>query len=404
MATSNENIAGHPKKQSFSKTRGKQQDKKRSYLSQEDVPSMPLEQALRAPRAIAEQYASAPVTPLQLATALNMTPNSSTFRMLCGAAIAYGLTSGGYNAAEIKLESLGRRIVRPLIEGDDITAKREAFLQPRVNGEFLRKYNGHAVPRDDIAKNVLADELDVPKDKTEDVLLLILNEADALGLLTNIKGKKYVNLNGLNSPSKNGAQEDNIASTHDGEEEPIVLANDSTSITLPSIDSSNEIVKNQTRKRRVFITHGKNKSFVEPIKKLLQFGELEPVVSIERQSVSQPVSDKVLGDMRSCGAAIIHVDAEQKLLDQDAKEQLVLNPNVLIEIGASMALYGRRFIFLVKDGISLPSNLQGLYEVRYSGETLDGDATIKLLEAINAMKNHPFPNDGFSKDGSTSVH
>ena len=404
MAISNESIGTHLKKLPSGKTPKQVKVKKRSYLSQEDVPSMPLELALRAPRAIAEQYASAPVTPLQLATALNVTPSSSKFRMLCGAAIAYGLTSGGYNAAEIKLESLGRRIVRPLIEGDEFIARREAFLQPRVNGEFLRKYNGHAVPRGDIAKNVLADELGVPKDKAESVLALILSEADALGLLTDIKGKKYVNLDGISNQTRAGADEEVATPTHDEEGEAAVYTSDPAIVAPSDIVSSNEVAMNQTRKRRVFITHGKNKSFVEPIKKLLQFGELEPVVSIERQSVSQPVSDKVLGDMRSCGAAIIHVDAEQKLLDQEDKEQLVLNPNVLIEIGASMALYGRRFIFLVKDGITLPSNLQGLYEVRYSGETLDGDATIKLLEAINVMKNHPFPGDGLSENGSKSAH
>jgi len=100
-----------------------------------------------------------------------------------------------------------------------------------------------------------------------------------------------------------------------------------------------------------------------------------------------------MNDMRSCGAAIIHVDAEQKLLDKDANEHIVLNPNVLIEIGAAMALYGRRFILLVKAGITLPSNLQGLYQVRYEGDSLGGDATIKLLEAINDMKSAPFPEE-----------
>jgi len=96
-------------------------------------------------------------------------------------------------------------------------------------------------------------------------------------------------------------------------------------------------------------------------------------------------------DMRSCGAAIIHVDDERHLMDKEAKEHVVLNENVLIEIGAAMALYGRRFILVVKEGVQLPSNLQGLYEVRYEGATLDGNATIKLLEAINDMKKRPLP-------------
>ena len=90
--------------------------------------------------------------------------------------------------------------------------------------------------------------------------------------------------------------------------------------------------------------------------------------------------------MRDCGAAIIHVEGEMTLMDSEANEHIVLNPNVLIEIGAALALYGKKFILLVKDGIKLPSNLQGLYEVRYEGDALDGNATIRLLEAINELK------------------
>jgi predicted nucleotide-binding protein len=56
-----------------------------------------------------------------------------------------------------------------------------------------------------------------------------------------------------------------------------------------------------------------------------------------------------------------------------------------------MALYGRRFILLVREGVKLPSNLQGLYEVRYQGDVLDGVVTIKLLKAINEMKSVPLP-------------
>ena len=98
-----------------------------------------------------------------------------------------------------------------------------------------------------------------------------------------------------------------------------------------------------------------------------------------------------MDDMRSSGAAIIHVDADRTLIEKNGAEHVLLNPNVLIEIGAAMAFYGKRFILLVKEGVKLPSNLQGLYEVRYSGETLDATATIKLLEAIKDIKNHALP-------------
>ena len=227
----------------------------------------------------------------------------------------------------------------------------------------------------------------VPNEALNRTLKLILEGTRALGLIREINDVIYVNLQGT-TPSRT-----NQVSFQE--------------VDMPDADSNTppfeevEIVKNQQpangtnaqkeTNRRVFVTHGKNKSFIEPVKRLLTFGEFEPVVSVERESVSQPVPDKVMNDMRSCSAAIIHIEDEQTLVDIEGNPQIILNPNVLIEIGAAMALYGRRFILLVKHGVKLPSNLQGLFEVRYEGDKLDGDATISLMQAIGDIKNHPQP-------------
>jgi predicted nucleotide-binding protein len=93
-----------------------------------------------------------------------------------------------------------------------------------------------------------------------------------------------------------------------------------------------------------------------------------------------------MDDMRGCSAAIVHVGAERKLIDESGDSHTIINPNVLIEIGAAMALYNRRFVLLVERGVELPSNLHGLYEVRYEGEQLDHEATMKLLEAFNDFR------------------
>jgi predicted nucleotide-binding protein len=360
------------------------EDTARTRISQQDVPSISLSKALRVAQAIGQQYGYKPVTPVQLAKALEMQTTSGPFRVITGASIAYGLTSGGAYADQIALEPLGLSVIRPTNEGDDVTAKRQALLKPRVIREFLTRYNGAAVPREDIALNVLND-LGVPPDRTKGVYDLIMDGAASVGLLQDIKGRKYVELNGSADIGGNDQSEPEDKQDADAPR-PSVVA---TPKGPPLVEAGTE----DKRLRRVFITHGKNVAFVEPIKKLLAFGELEPVVSVERQSVSQPVPDKVMGDMRSCGAAIIHVDEELRLMDKDTTQHVVLNPNVLIEIGAAMALYGRRFILLVKDGIDLPSNLKGLYEVRYAGDTLDSNATIKLLEAIRDIKNHPSPTE-----------
>src|SRR5690348_11433839 len=85
-------------------------DASRKYISQSDVPAYSLQQALRIPIAISDNFGKQPTKPLRVAQAMDMAPGSSTFRMLCGAAIAYGLTEGGYNSDVIALTPLARRI------------------------------------------------------------------------------------------------------------------------------------------------------------------------------------------------------------------------------------------------------------------------------------------------------
>ncbi|HXN57163.1 MAG TPA: hypothetical protein VN912_01095 [Candidatus Angelobacter sp.] len=129
---------------------------------------------------------------------MKVSPTAGPFRALTGAAIAYGLTTGGAFAPEIGITPLGMRIVRPTREGDDLAAKREALLRPKVVGEFLRQYDAAALPTDQIAKNVLL-EKGVPAARLDDVLALILEGATGVGFIKEINNKKYVDLAGVQS-------------------------------------------------------------------------------------------------------------------------------------------------------------------------------------------------------------
>jgi len=373
----------------------KKNEQKRSYLSQSDVPNYSLDDSLAIAKAINENYAGKPATPLQVAKALNVSPSSGPFRMLCGASIAYGLTKGGCNANEISLEPIVVRIFKPKSEGDDLKAKIEAFLKPKVINDFFTKYDGASIPREDIAKNVL-EELGVPSERLDSAFEFMISQGENLGIIIDLKSKKYVQLDSIKIEGHSSS--DSISPNM--EIDKLDNNDDFVNETLKNLNLSHDTFTNpivapkknvNERLKKVFITHGKNTKFIDPIKKLLSFGELLPVVSVEKTTISQPVPDKVMNEMRSCGAAIIHVEDEVKLIDDKANEHIIVNQNVLIEIGAAMALFGRRFILLVKDGIKLPSNLQGLFEVRYSGDELDGTATIKLLEAINDIKNQNLP-------------
>ncbi len=366
------------------------QEKQRIYVSQTDVPSVSLEKALRIPVSIGENYGYKPASPLQVAKALDVQPTTGGFKMLTGAAIAYGLASGGYNADSISITPLGMRILRPTLEGDDLAAKREALLRPRVVREFLLKYDGAPIPKDMIAQNVLA-EMGVPQGRTAEVLSLILEGAQAVGFLQDIKDRKYVDLHSAGAAAQAAAEESDLAVDREQDAVTAVRQPPALPVQPPGRPAIVSVPAVDTRARKVFITHGKNKALIEPIKKLLVFGELEAVVAVQTHTVSQAVPSKVMEEMRSCGAAIIHVEDEKRFEDKEGNEHIVLNDNVLIEIGAAMALFGQRFILVVKDGIKLPSNLQGLLELRYKGTTLNMEETVNLLEAINDMKKRALP-------------
>ena len=303
--------------------------------------------------------------------------------------MAYGLTKGGPNAPLIEITPLGLRVLKPTKEGDDLAAKREAILKPSVIGKFLTQYDNSPVPRRDIAINVLSTDMDVPEERAATIFDMIMEGARAVGFVQKIKDREYISLEGAGEAEEDESYDaaEPIESLADGTDSG---QNGGKIDTPPATQSASDDTL-ATATKRVFITHGKNKDFIDPIKKIITYGKYEAVVAEEKQSVSKPVPDKVMGSMRSCGAAIIHVDIEKVFKDEDDKEIQILNPNVLTEIGAAQALYGRRFILLVKDGVKLPSNLEGLYEVRYSGEKLDANDAFKLLDAMQDIQNHPIP-------------
>ena len=179
---------------------------KRTYLKQSDVPSASLADALRMPQAIMDHYAGKPASPLQVAKALNVDPKGSQLRVLSGAAIAFGLVEGGAQAASISLTDLARRILRPREDNEDVAAKREAVLRPRVFGDFLRQYDGHPFPRQDIALNVI-EAMGVPRDKVEEVLERIDASARSVGFMEEIKGKSYVTLQGTVATASESAED-----------------------------------------------------------------------------------------------------------------------------------------------------------------------------------------------------
>lgn len=359
---------------------------KQSRLLQTACPSVTLAEALAVPQAIKDNFAGQATVPLLVAEACGVTPASSNWRVLTGAAVAYGLTNGAYNSKEISITPLGERIVAPLVEGDSGVALKEAALRPTILGELYHQYDKNKLPKIEIAYNVLQKK-GIPPERLENAWNIFRANATQTNMLRIIGGNEYLYLDLEGRQSDHGNNEDENPDLEGIEKMDVpdeVL--EKMNIVPPAMPMQ-QSAEPKRDKPNIFISHGKSNSvIVGQLKELLSYGQMEPIVSVERETTAIPVPDKVFDDMRNCDAGIIHIDLEEVPIGEGEQTYRRLNENVLIEIGAAIALYGKRVILLCKKGTILPSNLQGLYRCEYEGNQLDYTATMKLLKTMQELR------------------
>ena len=244
--------------------------KPQKRIPQSDIPVYSLKEALAIPRAIIENYGSHPSTPLQVASAVRLKPDSRHFRDLCGSSLAYGLTHGGYNAKTITIEPLAKKIITPLEEGEDIYARKEAALKPRVIGEFIHKYENSQLPRRDIAINVLID-MRVPRNRADSIFELILETAQSIGIVKEINGRQYIDLSGV-QPIEDFNETESEAEEEDIDKE------------MPAPRASQALSVKKELGKGIFIAHGKNKKPIEQLKKILDQFKVPYKVAVDAPS------------------------------------------------------------------------------------------------------------------------
>jgi hypothetical protein len=350
----------------------------RNYFKQSEFPLVSLQQAQKIAAAIVDNFAGEGGSPPDVALAIGISPTSSGWQSLAGASIAYGLTAGGVNANAMIITDLGKKLVAPEEEGADITARREAIMKPRLMKEFFEKYRRAKFPNEIIGANVLKAQ-GIPADRVENALQIIKENGKYAGVIRDTPTGPFINLDSPGVPAPAATP----ALPEDDHDEPPAGAGQASPSTHKPVPPSAAF---DPKADHVFISHGKQRAIVTQIKELLEFGKFTPVVSVEREATAISVPEKVFEDMRSCAAGIIHVGGEGKYLDPDGNEHTKLNDNVLIEIGAAMALYGKKIILLVEKGVALPSNLQGLYRCEFEGDKLEYDSTMKLLKTFSQFR------------------
>lgn len=365
---------------------------KRSRISQAVVPAISLEKALRIPRAIAENYASHPTRPLDVASAVAASPSSGTFRVECGAAIGYGLTEGGPNALEISLTTLGKRVLSPTEVDDDKVALRAAALKPTVAEQFYKRYDGSPLPPKNIAQNVLA-TFAVPNDRTSDVYDLLIENARYVGLLKSIKDKEYVDIGGpLRGTSPSAASV--AAGTKESgiEDDGLILGDESDQSTdlqppptPPAAPTPPTEAPAPAHKNAIFVGHGGNAKPMEQLVKILNEYGIPHKEAVDEANRARPIPQKVAETMRECGAAILVFTADKEYFDKEGQPIWRPSENVSHELGAASVLYGERIVVFKEKGIELPSNFSSVGYIEFDKDKLS-DKGIELFRELVSMK------------------
>jgi hypothetical protein len=350
------------------------------------VPRHPLEEALRIPQALSDEYGKQPASPVDVGAAIGLQPTTGKFRSLAGAALAYGLTDGGPNVKEIGLSDLGRRIVAPTAEGDDLAAKREAFLRPRVIHDFLEKYDGSKIPSEQIGMNVL-ESMGVTSEATRRVLNLIQSGAQELGLLRDIGGSKFVQLKGVGGtpPTREEYTDDVVpgdVSEISDDDNAVEARGQATFAGEDPVGAPSDPPIAASRPSAIFLGHGKNRKALEQLIKTLDQYRIPHKEAIEEANRGRPISQKVADTMRECGAAILIFSADEQLFTSDQNEIWRPSENVVHELGAASVLYENRIVIFKEKSVSLATNFSDIGYIEFDHNALDAKVNELFRELI----------------------
>jgi predicted nucleotide-binding protein len=355
----------------------KQEEVKRSKVSQAEFPNNSLESALKIARALWDNFAGKGAAPHDIAMSLDLSPTSGSWRNLCGSSIAYGLTEGGYNAQQIILTDLGRRIVAPTEDGDDLVAKAQALMQPRVQREFFEKYDRAKFPKDDIGRNVLV-SLGLPKDRSERAFEILKENGTAAKIIRETKTGPFVALGSTNTAQVVRPAGDAVEMEDDEG------ADASPASTSQSTPPAATAAPSPPSKKQLFVAHGKNTKPLDDLKKILNEFKIPYKVAVDEPNKGRPISAKVAQLMNECSAGIFIFTKDEKFLrDGKSGHEEVWRPseNVVYELGAANKLWGQKIIIVREEGVNFPSDFSDLGYITFK----DGEIASKAMEIFKEL-------------------
>jgi predicted nucleotide-binding protein len=325
-----------------------------------------------------------PVSRLTLAEILEISPNSSNFRDLVATSRFYGLTVGGINADEYGLTPLGQDAT-----GGDEVAQVAAYRKAVMNVEpyriFFQAYSNKKLPSPTAMREFLIKNADVPESRVDECIEFIQADAETAGFLRMMKGGPYIELAGTPTPASEEAGEEEEAEP--GSEPAVEPPADEEETPAPP--SRTPPAEPAGKPRKVFIAHGKNRTPLEQLKKMLDQFKVSYAVAVDEPNKGRPISKKVASLMEEeCSSGIFIFTADEMFTREgkDGETEEVWRPseNVIYELGAASILYENRIVIFKETGVTFPSDFSDLGYIEFEKDELTAE-TLKLFSELVAL-------------------
>jgi hypothetical protein len=130
----------------------------------------------------------------------------------------------------------------------------------------------------------------------------------------------------------------------------------------------------------VFLSPSLNRALVEQVRGMLEMEKL-PYSTASNGEVSS-VLDLVnmSATMQKCSAGVVIVSSDESLPAEGGRYRI--NPNKLLEIGAALAIFSGKVLLVWDEKVEMPTVLQGLETIKYSGREITFDAGASIMTAI----------------------
>ena len=354
-------------------------------------PPMTVKDAATVATALRDYGAGRPMNRILLAEAMGRSPASSDFRGMITAANRYGLVNGNYNSESVELTKLGEQYTRPTSEEERLEAERTAIRRIPVFDQILLHFNNNKLPPSNFLKNTLEREpFSISPEWADEVASILTKNGKNAGLIRTVSDALWVTLDaGRPATDIEEAEappaESTSAESIPEEEAPAGEKTEATPAPPAETREPQETPRSSPAQRQFFIAHGRNRTPLDQLQKILKELDIPYVVAKDEPNLGRPISEKVGDLMKACSAGIFIFSADEVFQDKDGNDVIRPRENVVYELGAASLLFGRRIVILKEKGVTFPTDFRDLGYIEFEKDNLEAKS-MELLRELVALK------------------